>query len=287
VVKNADKIAPEPTAARVALWRARHVELDAVPHILTDDVGLKLVAPPGDWRRRPDMHAERTKPFRASIVARARFVEDLVTEQLRQGVRQYVILGAGLDSFAQRHPDALASGLKLFEVDQAGPQTWKRQRLQELGLDIPAGLHLVPVNFEAGEDWLDAIGKAGFDKGKPAVVASTGVSMYLTKEATGATLRRASGLATGSSFVMSFMLPIELADPGIRQGLEQSAKGARASGTPWISFFTPDEIVGRAKEAGFAQARHMSAAEWMELYFSGRTDGLKPAQAEELLIATT
>lgn len=285
--KNTDRIGPEPTAARVALWRARHVELDAAPHILADEIGLRLVAPTGDWRRRPDMHAERTKPFRASIVARARFVEDLVAEQLGRGVRQYVILGAGLDSFAQRNQGALSAGLKVFEVDQPGPQAWKRERLQKLGFDIPHGLHLVPVDFEAGEDWQNAIGKAGFDKAKPATVASMGVSMYLTRQANAATLRQAANLAVGSTFVMSFMHPIESADLDIRHGLEQSARGARAGGTPWISFFEPNEIVSMAREAGFEQARHVSAAEWTELYFEGRTDGLKPAQAEELLVATS
>lgn len=272
--KNTDRNDPEPTAARVALWRARHVELDAAPHILADEIGLRLMAPTGDWRRRPDMHPERTKPFRASIVARARFVEDLVAEQLGRGVRQYVILGAGLDSFPQRNQRALSAGLKVFEVDQPDLQAWKRQRLQKIGFDIPHGLHLVPVDFEAGKDWQDAIGKAGFDKEKRAIVASMGVSMYLTKQANAATLRQAANLAVGSTFVMSFMRPIETADLDIRHGLEQSARGARAGGTPWISFFEPDEIVSMARGAGFEQARHVSTAEWTELYFEGRTDGL-------------
>lgn len=112
---------PDSTAARVALWRALHLEVDAPPPVLADDVGLKLLAPDKDWRKRPDMHPEGTKPFRASIVARARFIEDLVIERAAQGVDQYVLLGAGLDSFAQRRPE-IASRLTIFEVDQPGPQ---------------------------------------------------------------------------------------------------------------------------------------------------------------------
>ncbi|GAB3629284.1 O-methyltransferase [Pandoraea terrae] len=121
-------VAPDSTAARVALWRALHVEADPPPRVLEDEIGLKLLAPDTDWRRRGDMDPQFTRPFRASIVARARFIEDLVVEQASRGLDQYVILGAGLDSFAQRRPE-IASHLRVFEVDQPGPQAWKRRRL--------------------------------------------------------------------------------------------------------------------------------------------------------------
>ena len=100
--------APDSTAVRVALWRALHIEVDPPPHVFEDTVGLKLAAPDEGWRGRPDMDAEGTKLFRASILARARFIEDLVTEQAQRGVAQYVILGAGLDSFAQRRPQCFS-----------------------------------------------------------------------------------------------------------------------------------------------------------------------------------
>src|SRR5260221_14783035 len=105
----------DSTAVRVALWRAMHVQVDPPPHVLEDEIGLRLVAPDESWRRRPDMDPDGTRPFRASIVARARFIEDLVVEKAGQGVGQYVILGAGLDSFAQRRPE-IASQLLVFEV---------------------------------------------------------------------------------------------------------------------------------------------------------------------------
>jgi len=130
-------VAPDSTAVRVALWRALHVQVDPAPHVLEDEIGLRLAGPEDDWRGRRDMNPEFTSFFRASIVARARFIEDLVVEQAGRGVRQYAILGAGLDSFAQRRPD-VASSLKLFEVDRPDPQGWKRQRLIELGFGIPA-----------------------------------------------------------------------------------------------------------------------------------------------------
>ncbi|HET9129490.1 MAG TPA: class I SAM-dependent methyltransferase, partial [Terriglobia bacterium] len=164
---------PDSTAVRVALWRALHVEIDSLPHVFEDEIGLKLVAPEDGWQSRPDM-SPFTRPFRASIVARARFIEDLVTEQAAHGVAQYVILGAGLDTFAQRLPE-IASRMRVFEIDRSGPQAWKRQRLVDLGYGIPSYLRLVPVDFEAGDSWWDRLASSGFDSEKPAIIASTGV----------------------------------------------------------------------------------------------------------------
>jgi len=286
-VPDRQVVAPDSTAARTALWRALHVQVDPPPHVLEDEIGLKLVAPEEGWRQRPDMDPQFTSPFRASIVARARFIEDLVVEQAGRGVGQYVILGAGLDTFAQRRPE-IASHLRIFEVDKPGTQAWKRQRLVELGYGVPEGLRFVPVDFEAGDDWGQRLVAAGFDAGKPAVVTSTGVSMYLTKDAIMATLRQVAALAPGSTFVMTFLLPIELADPEVRPGLQMAEKGARASGTPFISFFTPEEMLTLARAAGFKDVRYVSAAAHAQRYFAGRTDGLRPPNnSEELLVAVT
>jgi methyltransferase (TIGR00027 family) len=268
------------------LWRALHLEVDPPPHVLADDVGLQLIGPDGGWRSRPDM-SPPTRPFRASIVARARFIEDVVEECAARGVAQYVILGAGLDSFAQRRPE-IASRMCVFEVDRPGPQAWKRERLIELGYGIPDWLRLVRVDFEAGDTWWDGLAAAGFDSARPAVVASTGVSMYLTRDAIAATLRRVATLAPGSTLAMSFVLPIELADPEMRPWIQRAAEGARATGTPWISFFTPAEMLALASESGFKKVQHVSAATLAERYFADRTDGLRPPNnSEELLVATT
>ncbi|HWE72616.1 MAG TPA: class I SAM-dependent methyltransferase [Stellaceae bacterium] len=282
--------APDKTAVRVALWRALHVEVDLPPHILEDEIGLRLAAPEEGWRNRPDMDPHFTSSFRASILARARFIEDLVVEGAGRGVGQYVILGAGLDTFAQRRPE-LASRLRIFEVDPPGPQAWKRRRLIELGFGIPEWLRLVPVDFEAGGaggSWRERLAVAGFDAGRPAIVASTGVSMYLTGDAIMATLRQVAAFAPGSTFAMTFLLPIECADPEVRPGLELAVKGARASGTPFISFFMPAEMLTLAREAGFKDVRHVSAAHLADRYFAGRTDGLRPPNnSEEFLVAST
>src|SRR5438270_9128213 len=126
-----------------------HVQVDPPPHVIEDEIGLRLAAPEADWRCRPDMHPQWTASFRASIVARARFVEDLVAARAPAGVGQYVILGAGLDTFAQRRSE-IASRLTVFEVEKPEAQAWKRQRAIELGYGVPDWLRLVPVDFEGG-----------------------------------------------------------------------------------------------------------------------------------------
>jgi methyltransferase (TIGR00027 family) len=279
-------VAPESSAVRVALWRALHVQIDPPPHALTDEIGLQLADPDEGWRSRGDMHPEGTRTFRASIAARSRFIEDLVVEQAERGGSQYVILGAGLDTFAQRRPDlAVGHGLRIFEVDQPGPQAWKRRRLLELGYPIPAWLRLVPVDFEAGGSWFEQVTSAGFDAARPTVVASAGVSLYLTKDATAATLRQIAALAPGSTVAMTFLLPLDLLDAAERPGRQAVENAARASGTPFIGFYSPNEMLALAKEAGFREARHVSGAELIQRYFPGRAD-LRAASAEEMLVAS-
>ena len=277
---------PDHTAVRVALWRALHVQLDSPPHVLDDEVGLRLIAPEEGWRSRPDMDPQRSRLSRASIVARARFIEDLIEARADQGSSQVVLLGAGLDTFAQRRPE-LASRLQIYEVEQPGTQVWKRARLQALGFEIPPWLHLVPVDFEANQSWLEQLVGAGFDPQRPSVLTSTGVAMYLSKEALMAMFRQVASLAPGSTFAMSFMLPFEFLPPEERAGLEAAARGAAASGTPFISFFVPDQILALARQAGFKDVAHVSAAQLTERYFAGRSDGLRPSSGEELLVATT
>ena len=177
--------------------------------------------------------------------------------------------------------------MQVFEIDQPGPQAWKRWRLVELDFGIPPFLHLVPVDFEAGDSWWERLTAEGFDVARPAVVAAAGVSMYLTRGAIMETLRRGATLAPGSTFAMTFMLPIDMLDAEIRTGVEHAAAGAKASGTPFISFFAPAAMLAMARDAGFRQARHVSAASLAERYFANRTDGLRPPpNSEELLVAT-
>ncbi|MER0240818.1 class I SAM-dependent methyltransferase [Streptomyces sp. HSW2009] len=275
---------PDNTAVRVALWRAMHVSDDAPPHVLVDEVGLRLADPAAGWRQRPDMDPQTTSGFRAAVVARARFIEELVVAEAARGVDQYVLLGAGLDTFAQRRA-GVAARLRVFEIDQPGLVAWKRHRLDELGYGVPAWLHLVPVDFAAGGSWLAQATAAGFDPGRPAVVVSTGVSMYLTREVTAATLREIAGLAAGTTLAMTFLLPPELVAADDQPGLRRSQQGAAAAGTPFRSFYAPQDMLDLATGAGFGEVRHVAGASHAERYFAGRTDGLRPSSGEDLLVA--
>lgn len=274
---------PDNTAVRTALWRALHVQVDAKPHIIEDEIGLKLVAPPDDWQQRPDM--KFTKRIRASIIARTRFIEDLIIEQCKNGISQYVILGAGLDTFAQRKPE-IASKLHIFEIDRPDTLIWKQKRLTELGFNIPEYLHFVPVNFETSTWWAE-LWKTEFDINKPTVVACTGVTLYLTKEAIMETLKQIKSIAAGSTLAMTFNLPIELVDEKDKPLIEMSIKGARESGTPMISFFSPKEMLVMAREAGLKEAKTISTKDMEKLYFADRTDDLIPASGEVFLLVRT
>ncbi|MCD2193769.1 class I SAM-dependent methyltransferase [Actinomycetospora endophytica] len=277
-------VVPDHTAVRVALWRALHLEVDAAPPVMDDTLALELAAPDDDWRDRPDMEPGTTRGARAGMVARARFVDDLVLQRHAAGTTQYVVLGAGLDTFALRHPNLHA---EVFEVDQPDTSAWKRRRIPELGLTPPERLRFVPADFEAEGAWWDALLAAGFDPGRPAVVSSTGVSMYLTREANRATLERLAGLAAHSTVAMTFQPPSEMLDGTARHFRDLSAAGAAAAGTPFLSYFAPDEIVALARSAGFREARVAGADELNRAYFDGRADGLRVTPAEEFLVAST
>ncbi|MFN8023081.1 MAG: class I SAM-dependent methyltransferase [Acidimicrobiales bacterium] len=276
---------PDHTAVRTALWRALHVAVDAPPHVLDDTVGLRLVDPPADWRDRPDMNPVFSAAMRAAIVARARVVDDLVADAVGRGVGQFVVLGAGLDSLAERRTDLMAAGLRVFEVDQPATQAWKQRRLVETGIGVPDGLRFVPVDFESDEAWWDALVAAGFDPARPAVVASTGVTMYLTRDAIDALLREVAQLAPGSALAITFLRPAELLSGDDRRGFEIAERGARAAGTPWLSLFAPDDFVAVVRAAGFADVEYVSADDTTARWFADRPDGLRPSNGEEMVIA--
>ncbi|GET23970.1 class I SAM-dependent methyltransferase [Prolixibacter sp. NT017] len=274
---------PDNTAVRTALWRALHVQVDAEPYILEDEIGLKLVAPSDDWQQRPDMRF--TQRLRASVVGRARFVEDFIVDQSKRGISQLVVLGAGLDTFAQRKT-GIASKLQIYEIDRTATLDWKRQRLTELGFRIPKFLHYVGVNFEMSS-WWDRLLKAGFDVNQPTVLTCTGVSLYLTREANVAMLNQVAELAPGSKVAISFYLPVDLLDEEDRAMQNLAEKGAQEAGTPMMSFFSPDELLALGTEAGINDVRLVTTKDLEYSYFSNRTDNLLPASGEIFLLGTT
>ncbi|WP_179124321.1 class I SAM-dependent methyltransferase [Elizabethkingia miricola] len=272
---------PDNTAIRTALWRAFHTQADAEPHILEDTVGLQLIAPEKGWQERPDI--KYTQRLRASVVARSRYIEDIITTEIPKGTDQYVILGSGLDTFAQRNPD-ITSKIQIFEIDQPDTLAWKQKRLSETGFHIPENLHFVPVNFEKSS-WWEQLLKAGFNIHKPAVIACTGVTLYLTRSAIKETLQHMVSLAVGSVVAISFYLPVELLEKEDQPMQEMANKGAQQAGTPFISFFSPEEVIAIAKESGLKNTDLVSTEDIKDLYFKNRTDGLSPASGEVFLLA--
>lgn len=284
---------PDLTAVGAAFGRAAHVLLDEPPHVLEDTLSIRLAdedALRATQRLAPDggLLTSRDDPsarWRATFVARARFVEDLVDERLAAGVTQLVILGAGLDTFAQRRSD-VASRLRIFEVDEPGTQRWKQGRLRALGLPVRESVRFVPLNFESGASWVEAIAAAGFDLARPAVVVSTGVTQYISVDAFTTTLRLAAGLAPGTAVVATLILPRYLVDPGDRELRAVTEERAAARGFPWISFYTPGDMISLAVAAGFDDVRHVSPDDLNARYFAGRRDGLRSPSGEHLIVAT-
>jgi methyltransferase (TIGR00027 family) len=279
------------TALGAAWGRAAHVSFDPPPYVLKDTLSVSLAdesdlgaAELLDDDGRLVGLADPRADWRGTFAARARLVEDLVL-QGSPGVGQYVILGAGLDTFGQRHAD-LGGGLRVFEVDEAGTQDWKRRRLSELSLPIPDFLTFVPVDFESGESWATAISKHGFDPGSVSVIASTGVTQYISAEAIAQTMRQAAELAAGTKFVCTFMVPAHLVEDRDREVFERTRQGAERRGFPWVSFYAPDEFCTLAESAGFDDVRHISHLDLDGLYFNDRRDGLRTLSGEQMIIAT-
>lgn len=274
---------PDNTALRTALWRALHVLIDDEPYVIEDKIGYDLIKPENDWQERPDM--KYTKRLRASIVARARFIEDIAKEQIGTGVKQYVLLGAGLDSFAQRNTDIIST-VDIYEIDRPDTLIWKEEKLIENGYKIPVNLHFVPVDFETSSWWNELLNK-GFDITQPAFVSCTGVTLYLTKDAITDTLQKMTLLASGSTIATAFYLPLEQLDEEDQPMQEIANKGAEASGTPFLSFFSVEEIVTLADEIGLKEIQTVSTKDMIERYFKDRADNLVPASGEFFLVART
>ncbi|MBC9911134.1 class I SAM-dependent methyltransferase [Chitinophaga varians] len=277
--------APNSTAVRTALWRALHVQLDAPPHLLEDTTGLQLIAPGEGWQQRPDMDPVFSRRVRAAMAARARFIEDLIIREAANGITQYVILGAGLDTFAQRNP-GVASRLRIYEIDEPGTLAWKQQRLIETGYGISPSLHFVGVDFEKGQSWWDTLLQAGFQPDLPAVIACTGVTLYLSREAISQMLHQIAAMASGTRVAITFIVPQELLEEEDLALQKASTQGAKASGNPFVSFFTPEQVLALARENGLKNASIVSPAELKARYFADRKDGLTPASGEMFLTAT-
>ena len=266
--------APSRTAQSVAALRAVHQLLDE-PLVLPDPFSLPLLGASAEAALKHDPFAlndPMSRGLRAAMVARGRFVEDELSRCVAAGVRQYVVLGAGLDTFAYRNPYC-DKGLRVFEVDHPGTQRWKQQLLAEAGVDVPASLTFVPADFER-DDLGSALRQAGFHTDQAACVSWMGVTMYLTVEAVLATLRTVASFAAGSCLCFDYRVPVTLLNPIERVISEVTAERIAALGEPWLSDFDPTRLRAQLLELGFSSAESATPEDLNARYFARRKDGL-------------
>jgi methyltransferase (TIGR00027 family) len=273
---------PSKTAMRSAVRRAAHQVWDE-PIVLADPLALRIVGPEQAAKlraARTDTALERS--IRAAMVARSRFVEDALAEAVARGVRQYVVLGAGLDTFAYRSP---YPELRVFEVDHPATQGWKQELLADTHVTVPPGAAFVPVDFmrqtPAGE-----LPKAGWNKAQPTFFSWLGVTPYLTRDAVLATLSFVASCPKGSEIVFDVSTPtsqISLLNRIAR--LPVIVKNALRN-EPTVMRFNPVALAREMNGLGFAEAAAIESGAINARYFAGRADGLKVSNRSALIRAT-
>ena len=266
---------PSATARRVAMRRAAHQMFDH-PLVLVDPIAIPILgagaaeqirAERGIWQTRASRYS------RAFMAVRSRFAEDELARAIAGGANQYVILGAGLDTFAYRNPYA-AGSLRVFEVDFPATQAWKRKRLREGGIAIPDSLTFAPVDFER-QSLADGLAAAGFDRGRISFFSWLGVTMYLTPEAMDATLSFLASLPAGSGLVFDYAVPRESLDWVGRIFFDRIASRVAAAGEPFRLFFDPGTLAKKLTATGFRSLEDLGSAELNARYFAGRKDNLR------------
>jgi methyltransferase (TIGR00027 family) len=259
------------TAHRVAVRRAAHQLLDQ-PRVLDDPLALRIIGAEAEneLRSNPKEDHAFSRAFRAFMAARSRFAEDELALAVAQGVRQYVVLGAGLDTFAYRNPH---SGLRVFEVDHPATQAWKRERLEAAGIAIPTSLTFAPIDFER-RTLADGLGQSGFNGSAAAFFSWLGVTPYLTREACLVTLSFIAKMPVGSGVVFDFAVDPALLNLGQRMALKALSKRVAAVGEPFQLFFDPEKLQGEMKGMGFRRTEFLQGKELNARYFKDRKDGL-------------
>lgn len=280
-----DPVKASATAAGVAAARGAHRSCDQPPWVLDDPFAFRLAG--SRWAEiqaasEAALPAAAVRQSRASVVARSRYAEDRLVSG---GYRQYVILGAGLDSFAWRRAD-LIGWLRLFEVDHPASQAWKLARIAELGLPVRDSHVFAGVDFEAGS-LREGLTRAGLDWSEPCFFSWLGVTVYLTADAIDATLRIVNACGPGSEIVLSYDASDAFLDDAAREMVEIEARLVAASGEPYATRMSPAEAEALIEGAGLEVAEHLTPRALCERYFAGRSDGLRPSAAERLIAART
>jgi len=281
-----EKFRPSLTAQRVAMRRAAHQLLDD-PKVFDDPLALHMVGKKHASALRADpcqFEATPLSPYlRAFLAARSRYAENELALGVRRGVCQYVILGAGLDTFAYRNPHPHGV-LHVFEVDHPTTQTWKRARLEEAGITLPNDLTFAPVDFET-QTLAEGLAGAGYDSGKCTFFSWLGVTEYLTTEAVMAILRFIASAPVGSGVVFDYVPSPSLLTPVQRSRFDALAQRVASAGEPWQTFFDPGLLAMDLRAMGFEYSEDNGPEEINARYFDGRKDGLRVGSLSHIMNA--
>ena len=262
-------------AEGTAYLRAVHMSLDGEPKVFDDPLAAKLLGPDLDEKieaDKPRLATDALVKARALIVMRSRFVDDELTVAIDRGVTQYVILGAGLDT-SPYLPGHASRELRVFEIDHPDTQRLKIERLEQGGIDVPANVRHVAVDFET-QSLADALADAGFDTGQPAFFSWLGVSYYLQPRAVEDVFRYAAGVASGSQLVFDFMLADSVLGDRERQALARITAFLEKYREPLMCRFEPQLLRDLLHTVGFTTTEHLNWADAMDRYFKGRADGM-------------
>jgi methyltransferase (TIGR00027 family) len=219
--------------------------------------------------------------MRAFLVMRSRYAEDQLALAVARGVTQYVVLGAGLDTFAYRNPHRR---LRVFEVDHPSTQAWKRGRLKEQGIDIPRSVTYAPVDFET-QTLSEGLNAARFRADRPAFFSWLGVTIYLSKDAVAGTLRYIAARPAGSQVVFDFAPPSSDISERERAGRERSAANVAKAGEPWINFYNPGPLAEELRGSGYSTAQALGSEEMNQRYFRNRSDGFRLYGSGQMMTA--
>ena len=259
--------------------RAAHQIYDR-PLVFADPLALRVLPPDAVAELSKREETERTHPFargmRAFLCARSRFAEDALDQAVNHGVRQYVVLGAGLDTYGARstmpecsiHPE-----LRIFEVDHPATQAWKRACLEQSGVHLPETVTFVPVDFER-EELMERLAASGFDAGAAAFCSWLGVVQYLTREAAVGTLRALGALPAGSGVAFDYSVARESLSPPLQAAYDSLAERVARAGEPFRLGFDPVELRELLRECGFRRVEDLDGDAISARYFAGRRDGL-------------
>jgi methyltransferase (TIGR00027 family) len=274
---------PGHTATLAAVGRAIHAESERP--LVVDHLALGLAGEPGTTlmaQLTSQLPEASRQSFGLAFAIRTRFVEDAVEAATQDGIGQYVILGAGLDSFAYRRPE-LSERLKVFEVDRAASQAWKRGRLEKMGVAMPASVAFVPLDAEK-DDLRAGLVKEGFDPSEAAIVSAIALTQYLGQPAIERMLELVASFAPGSRLVVTYVVPpIELSEMAAA-GLAWTISQAEERGERFLSLFRPAEFDELLKRNGFSRVEEAGPSELLQMYLADRPDA-QLTGIERLVIA--